>query len=335
MTQLANIPDFKVTLNGQDLTTRLRPRLVELTITDKRDDADQLEIVIDDTDGRVALPKTGDQLTVSIGWKSGPDVTIGLVLKGNFLVDDISHEGPPDTIRITARSADFTSKSDFRTRRQQAWTNTSVGAVLHDIAARNSWQLKVAPDVASIQLASVHQSRESDAALLRRLGREHDCLATIKNGFLLFQRVGAGKTAGGTTLPTYVFARRDGDRHHFQLTKREEVEGVSASYHDRGQGKHVRIVSGTAKGAKHLSRVYPNAAAARRAADAARTRAKRQPAKLDITAAYGVADLGVERPVTVKGFKAEIDATPWLIAEVAHRITSSGFTTEMHLEPAN
>lgn len=335
MTQLANIPDFKVTLNGKDLTSAIRPRLVSLTITDKRDDADQLEIVIDDADGRVALPKTGDQLTVSIGWKSGPDVTIGLVGKGNFLVDDITHEGPPDTIRITARSADFTSKSDFRTRRQTAWTNTSIGAVLHDIAARNSWQLKVAPDVASIQLGSVHQSRESDAALLKRLGREHDCVATIKAGYLLFQRVGSGKTASGKTFPTYVFQRGEGDRHQYQLTKRDEVAGVSASYHDRGQGKHVRAVAGVKAGAKHLSRVYANAAAARRAADAALARSKRQPAKMQITAAYGVAELGIERPVTVKGFKAEIDATPWLTAEVSHKIDGQGFTTELHLEPSN
>lgn len=334
MTQLANVPDFKVTLNGTDLTGAIRPRLVSLTVTDKRDDADQLEIVIDDTDGRVALPKTGDQLNVMIGWKSGPDVTVGLVNKGNFLVDEVSHDGPPDTIHITARSADFTDKSDFRTRRETSWVNTSVGAVLHDLAARNGWELKVAPDVASIQLASVHQSRESDAALLRRLGREHDCVATIKAGKLLFQRVGSGKTASGKALPTYVFQRRDGDRHSYQLSKREEVTGVSASYHDRGAGKHVRIVSGTKQGAKHLSRVYANAAAARRATDAALSRSKRQPAKMQITAAYGVPELGSERPVQVQGFKAEIDATPWLLEEVSHRIEGAGFLSELHLEPA-
>lgn len=333
MSQLANIPDFKVTLDGKDLTGSIRPRLVTLSITDRRDDADQLEIVIDDTDGRVALPAIGASLTVAIGWKAGPDVTIGLVNKGTFLVDEVTHEGPPDTIRITARSANFTATSDFRNRREHAWTDTTIAAVLHDVATRNGWTLKVSDDVAATPLASVHQSRESDAALIRRLGREHDCVATIKAGNLLFGPVGSGKTPSGKTLPTFTFKRGDGDRHNYQLAKREEVTGVSASYHDRGEAKKVRVVAGTKKGAKHLSRVYANKGAADTAAKAALGRAGRQPAKLEITAAYGVAELSIERPVTVQGFKAEIDATPWLISEVAHRIEAQGFVSAISLEP--
>lgn len=67
---------------------------------------------------------------------------------------------------------------------------------------------------------------------------------------------------------------------------------------------------------------------------AARTRAARQPRSLDMTLAFGRADLLPECKVTTKGYKAEIDATRWLIAEVTHNWAECGFTTGLKLEPA-
>jgi hypothetical protein len=54
---LTNIPDWRVTLEDTDLTERMRPRLVSLAISEKRgDEADQLDIVLDDADGLLAIP---------------------------------------------------------------------------------------------------------------------------------------------------------------------------------------------------------------------------------------------------------------------------------------
>jgi hypothetical protein len=39
--------------------------------------------------------------------------------------------------------------------------------------------------------------------------------------------------------------------------------------------------------------------------------------------------------VTTKGYRPEIDATRWLIAEVTHGITDRGFTTSLRLETGN
>ena len=41
------IPAFRVALNGRDLTARIAPRLLDLTLTEQRgDEADQLDIRI-------------------------------------------------------------------------------------------------------------------------------------------------------------------------------------------------------------------------------------------------------------------------------------------------
>ena len=226
--QISNIADWRVTLDGKDMSDRLRPRLVSLSLSEKRgDEADQLDIVLSDTDGMLGIPKEGAVLAVQLGWKQGRDVATGLIDKGSFKVDDVSHSGPPDQITIKARAADFTSQ--IRNRREQSWKNTTLGAVLKDVAGRNGLTLKVAKDLASIALPSISQSRESDIAFLRRLGRENDAVATIKDKHLIFARKGAGTTTSGKALPTLTIRRTDGDRHNWQRQKRDGQEGVTAS----------------------------------------------------------------------------------------------------------
>jgi len=341
----ANIPDFRLTVGGQDLrgaifdaaaklldiTAKVRPRLISLTLTEKRgDEADQLELVLDDADGKLEMPRAGAVLTLQLGWAQGRDVTPGLVDKGSFKVDEIEHSGPPDQVRITARSADFTS--ELKARREKSWHDTTLGAVVTEIAGKNGLQARCAPALASIQLKSVVQSRESDMALMRRLGREHDAVATIKGGSLILAPIGEGQSASGKPLGEVTLRRRDGDRHSYRLSKRDDAGGVTASWHDRGEAKKKQITVGKEDGAKKLSRTYATEAQARSAARAASARSARQAATFDYSLALGRADLMPEQKVTVSGFKAEIDATPWLVGEVAHSVSDRGFTTSLKLE---
>jgi phage protein D len=266
---------------------------------------------------------------VETGARRGP----GLVHKGSFKVDEVNHSGPPDQIRIRARAADFTSA--IRNRREQSWANTTLGTVLQDIAGRNALALRIAPDLAAIALPALHQSRESDTAFLRRLGRENDAVATIKTGTLIFARKGAGTTSTGQPLPTLALTRRSGDGHSWQRQTRDGQAGVTAHWHDRKAARHRAVTMGKAEGAKTLRKTYPDEASARRAATAEHTRLKRAPATLDMRLALGRPDAIPEARVTLTGFKPEIDATPWLITEVTHRLDNAGgFITELKMEVA-
>lgn len=329
--RVANIPDFRVTMDGRDLTGLIRPRLVSLTMPERRgDEADQLDILLDDSDGGLAIPPEGAVLRLALGWKQGRDVTPGLIEKGTFKVDEVTHSGPPDQIRLRARAADFTS--DIRNRREQSWRDTTLGAVLTEIAGRNGLEPRIAPALAAIGLKSVSQSRESDIAFLQRLGREQDALATIKDGKLIFARKGAGTTTGGTALPTLAIRRRSGDSHTWQRQKRDGQDGVSASWHDRAAAKRKFVTVGTEKGAKKLRKTYPDEASARRAARAEHDRLKRAPATFDIKLALGRADAYPDLRATVTGFKAGIDGT-WLISEVTHSVDrGGGFVTSIRME---
>ncbi|AXB75457.1 contractile injection system protein, VgrG/Pvc8 family [Novosphingobium sp. P6W] len=329
-----NIADWRVLLDGTDLSDRIRPRLISLTLSEKRgDEADQLDIVLSDADGMLAIPKEGAVLQVQLGWKQGRDVTAGLINKGSFKVDDVSHSGPPDQITIKARAADFTS--EIRNRRAHSWKDTTLGAVLRDVAGRNGLTARIAPALASMALPAVTQSRESDIAFLRRLGRENDAVATVKDKHLIFAPKGAGQTSDGTALPRLTLHRRDGDGHRWQRQKRDGQEGVSASWHDKKAARRKTTTVGKADGAKKLRKVYPDEASAKRAATAESARLKRAPATLDLTLALGRADAYPEARVTTSGYKDVIDAATWLISEVSHRLDKAGgFTTDIKMETA-
>jgi len=333
MTAVNNVPDFRVTLDGTDLTDRIRPRLITLRLSERRGgDADQLEITLDDSDGRLAMPREGATLSVQLGWSAGSGVTVGLVDKGKFTVDEVEHSGPPDQITIRARAADFTSA--IATRREKSWHDTTLGAIVKEIAGRNRLMPRCAPALASIAVKAMAQTRESDLALLRRLGREHDAVATVKAGALILAPTGAATTATGAAIPAITISRGDGDRHSFRIRKREEAGSVSADWHDRKGAKKKTVTVGSGTGeVKRLARTYPTEDAARRAATAEQGRVTREPRSLDLGLALGRLEIYPDRAVTVTGFKSEISAVKWLVADVTHELLPDrGFTTALTLE---
>ena len=86
------------------------------------------------------------------------------------------------------------------------------------------------------------------------------------------------------------------------------------------------------KKVKTLRHLYATEASALAGARAAFARIRRGLAEFSLTLATGRPDLYPETPVTVQGFKAEIDAESWLIVEVAHRLGDSGYTCSLKLE---
>ncbi len=343
---IANIPDFTVTLDGVDLTPKLkgqtahadpdkrRPRLISLTITQRRgEEPDKLTIVIDDSDGCMSIPAAGKLLAVRIGWLQGSEVTPGLVDKGTFKVDGITHEGPPDAISIEASSADMTGA--MTARREEGHHDTTLGAIVRRIAARHGLKAVCAPSLASIAVVAQAQSRESDTAFLRRLGREHDAVATFKKGRLLFSPIGAGVTPAGKPLPSVTVRRCDGDRHTYRVDKPEETTGVTATWHDRKSATRKEVTIGKPEGARKLRRVHTTENEATTAARSEHTRTARAPVTLDLTLALGRGDLYPEQRVTTAGYKPQIDAIKWLISEVADTVTDRGYVTQVKLEAAN
>ncbi|MGT2513429.1 contractile injection system protein, VgrG/Pvc8 family [Sphingomonas panni] len=249
---------------------------------------------------------------------------------GTYIVDEIGHSGPPDQITVRARAADFTGA--MRVRRERSWHGTTLGAIVTDVAKAHGLKPRCAAALASIAVTTKAQSRESDLAFLRRLGRDHDALATIKDGNLILKPIADRATVSGKALPAITIHRRDGDRHDYQVQKQEEATGVSADWHDRGAAKKKTVTVGKGDGARKLSRTYASEADARAAAKAEAGRAARQPRTLSLSLALGRPDLKPDTPIAVSGFKAAIDVQRWVLAEVTHTLGDRGFASALRLE---
>jgi phage protein D len=326
---MANAPAFTLSLDGKDLTPTVEPRLMSLTLTEKRgDEADQLDLVLSDHDGQLALPKRGVEITLALGWRGKP-----LVGKGTFKVDEIEWSSSPAQVTIRARSADFTA--DLRIRRERSWRETLLAQVLGDVANGAGLTLKLDAELGERPVAVMAQSRESDVAFLRRLGKHYDATATIKNGSLIFAPIGSGKTSTGKTLPTVEILAADGDQAAWKVAERGTYAGVTAAWHSTSSATKHKVTAGVAKGARRLRKTFASEADAKQAAEAEWTRVQRGAGTLTYVLALGRPDLGPEIKVKTSGLKAEIDATSWLVEEATHTLADGGFTTSLQLETAS
>jgi len=320
------VPACSVVVDGQDISGLLAKRLMTLTLTGQRGgEADQLDLEISDHDGRYAIPPQGAVITLALGWQ-------GQALKamGTFKADEVAWENGPGKITVRARSADFTA--DLRIRRERSWRDTTLGAILRQVAGGAGLTPRIAADLDARAVKIVAQSRESDVAFLRRLGREYDAVATIKAGALIFGAVGSGQTTSGKPLAELALTPRDGDKVSWKTASRDKYPGVTATY--REGGKRHTTHAGDQSGARRLKTVYASKAEADRAAQAEWKRTQRGAADLTVTLAEGRPDIFPECKVRFMGLKPQIDAATWLVRQVTHTMGDGGFTTALQLENA-
>lgn len=324
-------PAFRLSVSGRDISDKVRPRLISLNLTEKRGtDADELDIVLDDSDGQLDIPPKGAAITLALGWRDlSNDLEPALIDKGSFTVDETTHSGAPDRITIRAKSADLTRA--FRSRRESSWSDTTLGDVLNELAGRNGLQLALSAELASTAVSFLQQGRESDVALITRLGRDHDAVATVKAGRLLFNPIGSGTTPSGLEIPSVTITRRTGDGHSWKTAERGSYSGVVAEWQDRQGARRQEVVAGSRENARRLGRIYATEKSAQLAVDKEFARLERGKAEFSINLARGRPDLYPERTVTVSGFKAQIDATTWLISEVRHSL-ENGLRTTLQME---
>lgn len=320
-------PAYRIKWEGQDITEKVNPRLIDLAIEECRgDQVDQLDITMSDHDGRLAMPSKGALLSVSIGWEGE-----ALVDKGTFKVDEVEHRGSPDSITVRARSADL--NTGIKTRAERSYHDTTLGAIVKQVAARNRLKPRVDGRLAAKPIAHIDQT-ESDVAFLTRLGRQHDAVATIKAGTLLFLPVVGTTTSGGKALPTITITRADGDQHRYATADRQSYSGVRAYWHDPKRANRRGVLVGQSGNAKRLRESYATEADAREAALAEWRRIQRGAATFDVTLAEGIPTLCPQTPVRLRGWKEPWGSIEWLTVKVRHQLSDSGFTTQASLEVA-
>lgn len=361
-------PVAKLTINGKPFNTDALSRIISISLTDKSGfEADELTVSLSDHDGKLALPPKSAEITIALGY-----IETGVVDKGSYKITEVSWSGAPDTLHITAQSADTSDR--FSEAKEKSWHKTSLKEIIESIAAANGYTPIIGKAYQDEKIDHIDQSNESDAAFLSRLAERYDAIATVKHGRLLFVSSGEATTASGQPLPTIRITRNSGDQYTFRYSNTESYNAVRAYYIDKKTGKKHEVVitednydpvkktvtttkkyktkrkdgkthktttkevteikqADTAgKKIKTLRHTYQSPKTAATGARAAYKKLKRGAMEFDISLAVGRPDIAPESPVTLQGFKPEIDAEKWVGKETVHTLDGNGLTTAVKLQ---
>ncbi|EKN3439378.1 TPA: phage late control D family protein [Yersinia enterocolitica] len=347
-----NAPDYSITVDSIDKSGGIKKRLMSLTLTDNRGfEADQLDVELDDSDGKLVLPRRGAKIAVALGWQGS-----ALIDKGVFTVDEIEHSGAPDKLTIRARSADF--RETLNIRRDHSYHKATIGGIIKTISERNKLTPTLNKAMSDLTVDHIDQTNESDGNFITRLAKQYGAIAAIKNGNLLFIRQGQAKTASGKLIPVMTIIRSLGDGHQFSMADRGAYTGVVANWLNtrttekpvvkvkrkrkrkatstakpkQPEEKQGEYLIGTDENVLTLRTTYASKNNAQRAAKSNWERLQRGAAKFSIQLAKGRADLYPEVPIKVIGFKKQIDEADWTLVTVTHSVSDRGFTTALELE---
>lgn len=361
-------PVAKLSINGKPFNTDVLSRIISISLTDKSGfEADELTVSLSDHDGKLALPPKSAEITIALGY-----IETGIVDKGSYKITEVSWSGAPDTLHITAQSADTSDR--FSEAKEKSWHKTSLKEIIESIAAANGYTPIIGKAYQDEKIDHIDQSNESDAAFLSRLAERYDAIATVKHGRLLFVSSGEATTASGQPLPTIRITRNSGDQYTFRYSNTESYNAVRAYYIDKQTGKKHEVVitednydpvkktvtttkkyktkrkdgkthktttkevteikqaDTTGKKIKTLRHTYQSPKTAATGARAVYKKLKRGAMEFDISLAVGRPDVAPESPVTLQGFKPEIDAEKWVGKETVHTLDGNGLTTAVKLQ---
>ncbi|MCL2829439.1 MAG: contractile injection system protein, VgrG/Pvc8 family [Betaproteobacteria bacterium] len=324
-------PVFKIRMGETDLTDLFRDRLLSIRITDKPGmEHDECEITLDDRDDRLRLPRRGALLSVCLGYQSAELVEIGA-----YKVCEVEVKGPPSTLVLRCKAADL--RDDCKSTRSGSWENSRLEKIVADIAERNDWIPKCTVDAL---VPRADQVGENDLHFITRLSRQYDATATLKEGFLLVLRRGAGERRSGTPLEILDIHRSDLADYSLRFSDQPIHSGVKTSWHNNQTGnlEIIELKNPAAPEdatAVHTDRhTYPNKAAAAAAAESRLAAFNRATATGRFTLEWGNARLCSEIKINLSGIKSEVDGQ-YLVESVEHRFDKSGWTTSFEINAGN
>lgn len=319
---------FTLKADGEDITHAIQKNFASLTLTDKRNlEADQLDIILSDPDGAIALPRRGVTLSLSLGFENQ-----AMIDKGTFALDELEVTGPPDQITLRARSANF--RGSIKEEKDLSYDSLRLGYILETIATRNDLKLAITDDLSLVMMDHIDQTNESDANFITRLAERYDVIATVKAGHLLFMPIGYKKTVSGLDLPQITIARGETSSFSFLDADRDgRYTGVKAKWHNIDKAQTWEELVGKEGQVHTLKEIFPNADAAHNAAQSKWQAIQRGQRTMTLQMAKGRPDLMTNLPSTLTGFKPEIDAINWTTGDLTHTLSQDGgYTVSVALE---
>lgn len=317
-------PAFLVTIAGDVQFNGPSSRLLSVSVSDSAgNDADQIELALDDRKGGAPIPEPGALITVVMGYAGG-----ALVDMGQFTADGITVKSPAQTVTIRGKAADL--GGTIKEQKSRSWHNKTVGQIVAQIAGEHELDHRTGKELRSIVIEHRDQTDESDLNFLMRMAREHDALVTVKSRTLLYIKRGEGRTASGAPIAPVVVG--GGDTMNWSMTRamRDEFKTVEAKWRNGANAQIETVTAGEGSPVKKLRHTHATQGEAQQAADAKLRQIKRGKRSLSADL-VGTPMIAAECPMDAVGFRVGVDGR-WLIKSARHTIDNSGYKTTITAE---
>lgn len=324
-------PTFKITANGNDITSDVSARLVDLTYEDTTDESsDSLQIKLEDTTNTLAAPKQGAILELSLGY-AGDMQRIGA-----FVVDDVEIDGPPNVVSIQASATPFLSSgqsSPMQGRKSRSFDGKTLGEIIQTVAGDSGLSATVDSTLANIAIPHVDQLNESDLNLLLRLARRYGAILKPADGRVVVAKEQGGTTVSGQSVSVTFTAEMLSAWKVRRGGKAKAYSKVRAEVHDFETGETTDVEIETPTGGNsssddaYFNEVYQYAtqADAQAAVSSKAQRIARSEATLDVTMP-GTLSVIAGAKVTLSGVHATADGA-YVAKVVRHTLSKSGWIT--------
>jgi uncharacterized protein len=218
-------PQWDFIYQGVNITADVSPMVRAIRYVDRLDnESGELEVELEDHAKRWQrswYPALGDLVGARIGYRGE-----GLLNCGDFQIDELELDSPPDVMRIRCLAAYVTPA--MRTPNSAAYESQSLVNIAGSIAAKYGLELIAAPQVGEgdIAFARVTQRCETDLEFLKRLANRYDFDFTVRGGQLVFY----SRLALEAAPAVRTIERADTERVTFRNRTRRIYSGAQVSY---------------------------------------------------------------------------------------------------------
>jgi len=176
-------PSWVLVYQGVNITADISRMVLSISYVDELGGrAGDLEVELEDREKRwqgAWFPQQGDGVSLLIGYGGEQ-----LLPCGDFQVDDLELQGPPDVFHLRCLPAWITPS--LRTRNSLGYENQTLPQIAATVAARHGMSVVGAPAALDVSYLRVTQKQETDLEFLHRIAREHDYDFTVRGTQLVF-----------------------------------------------------------------------------------------------------------------------------------------------------
>lgn len=323
-------PIYRFVADGKDITSLVKGRLISASVTDKQGmESDSASLIIDNTKAPYFEgPEPGGSLEIWLGWKVS-----GLVRLGSYTVDKTSEQFGPDRLVIDAKAADMGAQ--LKEQKRRSWANTTIGAVVDQIAREHNLSSVVSPDLAALPLAHLDQTDEGDMNLLTRLARERGALAKFADKRLIFAPKGQAKELlTGAVLPLVTIDQGEcSPGSTLDRRERNNYKSVRAFWYSDDEAERKEVLTGDGRPTYTIRNKYRDEEGAARAAKAKLAEFKRGALSMTLSLSRGRPELFAEAPAVFTGFPSHrLPGQRFILTDVSHSFGDGGFTSRITAE---